>query len=202
MNDQVSGYQDVLTGSREGPATTDAAAVPSVSAPELRSLLGVVVAVVAVAALYLGKEVLIPITLAVLLSFVLSPVVNALHRLRLWRAPAVMLAVLLALGVLGLLATLIGSQVASLASDAPRYAQTIEGKVQGVQGFAVAKLASVTRRPSWSTSANGPPIRAPASGARAGAAPPPGWAVQAASGRRRASARRRHAFMARPAMIC
>lgn len=42
-------------------------------APALRGLLTVVVAVVVVAALYLGRSVLIPIALAMLLSFLLAP---------------------------------------------------------------------------------------------------------------------------------
>ncbi|RZL18410.1 MAG: AI-2E family transporter, partial [Sphingomonas sp.] len=98
-----------------------------------------------IAALYFGQEVLIPITLAVMLSFVLSPVVNFLQRFRLSRAPAVILTVLAALGVLGLAGTLIGSQAASLTANAPQYAKTIEAKVEGVRGFALTRMASVTK---------------------------------------------------------
>ena len=143
--DDVAGYQDVLTGSHDAPAPdTGAATVASASAPELKSLLGIAVATLVVAALYFGKEVLVPITLAVLLSFVLSPVVNQLQRLRLWRAPAVIVTVLAALAVLGLVGTLIGSQTAALADNAPQYARTIEAKVTGVQGFAATRLAALT----------------------------------------------------------
>ena len=145
--DNIAGYKDILTGSHEAPTgESGAAQVPSASAPELKSLLGIVVATIVIAALYFGKEVLIPITLAVMLSFVLSPVVNFLQRLWLWRAPAVILTVLAALALLGLIATLIGSQAAALSANAPQYAQTIEAKVEGVQGYAVAKLAAVTKQ--------------------------------------------------------
>ena len=144
--DKIAGYQDVVSGSRDAPPEdAGAARVAPVSAPELKTLAGVAVGTIVVAALYFGQEVLIPITLAVMLSFVLSPVVAALQRLRLWRAPAVILTVLAALGVLGLIGTLIGSQAAALTADAPRYAQTIEAKVQGVQGYAVARLATLTK---------------------------------------------------------
>ena len=44
-----------------------------VETPGLRGLLAVAVAVVVVAGLYLGRSMLIPITLAVLLSFLLAP---------------------------------------------------------------------------------------------------------------------------------
>ncbi|WP_267389741.1 AI-2E family transporter [Sphingomonas sp. GC_Shp_3] len=145
--DSVAGYKDVVTGSHQAPADTPGAAqVRAASAPELKTLAAVAVGTLVIAALYFGQEVLIPITLAVMLSFVLSPVVNFLQRLRLWRAPAVIITVLTALGVLGLVATLIGSQAASLTANAPQYAQTIEAKVQGVQGFAVSRLASITKQ--------------------------------------------------------
>ena len=145
--DNIAGYKDILTGSHEAPTgASGAAQVLPASAPELKSLLGIVVGTIVIAALYFGKEVLIPITLAVMLSFVLSPVVNFLQRLRLWRAPAVILTVLAALALLGLIATLIGSQAAALSENAPQYAQTIEAKVEGVQGYAVAKLAAVTKQ--------------------------------------------------------
>lgn len=143
--DETAGYRDVTTGSREAPPAAGEAQVSPVSSPELKSLSAVAVGTLVIAALYFGQEVFIPITLAVILSFVLSPVVNALQRLRLWRAPAVILTVLAALGVLGLVGTLIGSQAAALTANAPAYAKTIETKVTGVQGFAVAKLASITK---------------------------------------------------------
>lgn len=144
--DNVAGYKDVLTGSRDAPQDGGGAAhVRPVSAPELKTLAGVAVGAVVIAALYFGRDVLIPITLAVMLSFVLSPLVNVLQRLRLWRAPAVILAVLAALGVLGLIGTLIGSQTASLAANAPQYARTIQEKVEGVQGYAMSRLGSLTR---------------------------------------------------------
>jgi predicted PurR-regulated permease PerM len=145
-SDDIAGYQDVVTGSRDAQLAPGAAQVSAASAPELKSLLGIAVGTLTIAALYFGKDVFVPITLAVMLSFVLSPIVALLQRLRLWRAPAVMLTVLAALGMLGLVATLIGSQAASLSADAPQYAATIETKVQGVQGFAVTKLAAVTSK--------------------------------------------------------
>ncbi|MDQ7762001.1 hypothetical protein CJ027_021455, partial [Xanthomonas sontii] len=77
------------------------AQVPPPLVPGLRGLLTLAVGVVLIAALYLGREVFIPLVLAVLLSFVLAPVVNLLRRLHLGRVPSVIVAVLLALGVIG-----------------------------------------------------------------------------------------------------
>ena len=164
--DNIAGYKDILTGSHEAPAPAEGAAqIAGSSAPELKSLLGIAVGTLVIAALYFGKEVLIPITLAVMLSFVLSPVVNFLQRLRLWRAPAVILTVLAALALLGLVGTVIGSQAASLTANAPQYAQTIEAKVEGVRGFAVAKVAAITQQ-------LGSPRKAPPAAVAPTTAPP------------------------------
>jgi predicted PurR-regulated permease PerM len=59
------------------------------------------VGAIVVATLYIAQDVLIPITLAVMLSFVLSPLVDVLRRIGLWRAAAVALSVLVALGAIG-----------------------------------------------------------------------------------------------------
>jgi len=69
---------------------------------ETRNLLRLLVAAVVIAALRVAQDVFIPVTLAVILSFVLSPLVSLLGRAGLRRAPAVVLSVVLALGLLGL----------------------------------------------------------------------------------------------------
>ena len=144
-DDDVAGYRNVVTGERDTSEATGAARVRGSAAPELKSLLSIAVGTLVIAALYFGQEVLIPITLAVMLSFVLSPLVDLLQRLRLWRGPAVMATVLAALGVLGLVGALIGNQAAALSANAPAYAQTIEKKIAGAQSFAVTRIASITR---------------------------------------------------------
>jgi len=120
------------------------AQVAAAEVPGLQGLTTLSVGVVVIAGLYLGREVLIPITLAVLLSFVLAPLVALLRRVGLPRAPAVVSAVVLALGVILALGAVIGGQVAQLASDVPRYAVTIEGKVDAVRGYTVGRLTELT----------------------------------------------------------
>ncbi len=48
--------------------------------PGLRTLTSMVAGVIAICALYFGRAVLMPITLAVLLSFLLAPFATALKR--------------------------------------------------------------------------------------------------------------------------
>jgi predicted PurR-regulated permease PerM len=119
------------------------ARVTPVETPALRGLLTVVVAVVVVAALYLGRSMLIPITLAVLLSFLLAPLVNLLRRIHLGRILSVLLAVSLALAVILALGGLVGTQMAGLAEEVPRYAVTIQQKIDTVQQFAVSRVTSL-----------------------------------------------------------
>ncbi|KAA5611922.1 AI-2E family transporter [Rhodovastum atsumiense] len=121
------------------------ARVPPAETPGLGRLLALAVGVVVVAALYLGREVLIPVTLAILLSFVLAPLVGLLRRLRLGRVPAVLLAVVVALCVILSLGTLIGMQVADLAREMPRYQVTIEQKVGAVRDVTIGRLTEIIR---------------------------------------------------------
>lgn len=116
------------------------------SLPGLNSLLALAVGVVIVAALYFAREVLVPITLAVLLSFVLAPLVALLRRIHVPQALSVLAAVIIGLGVIGGLGAVIGMQVAALASDVPKYASTIETKVQTVQSFAFNRITDLTHR--------------------------------------------------------
>lgn len=117
----------------------EAETVPAASGPA-STLLSLQVGVVIVAALYLAREVLVPITVAALLSFVLSPLVNFLGRLRLGRVPSVLIAVLLAIAIIGIIGAIIGSQVAQLTRHAPEYAATIDKKVSTVREFATDKI--------------------------------------------------------------
>ncbi len=102
--------------------------VPQVLPPEMpgmRTLTSLIAGVVVICALYFGRAVLIPIILAVLLSFLVAPIVDFLRRLRLGQVPSVILAVLVALSVLTAAGVLIGAQVAQLASDLPQYQFTV-----------------------------------------------------------------------------
>ena len=143
--------------------------VPAVELPSQNSLMTLAVAVVVIAALYFAREVLIPITLAVLLSFVLAPIVERLRRLGLWRVPAVFVAILLTLGVIVVLGGIIGAQVAQLASRAPAYTHTIQHKVDVVRGFTTKELNAIANRLSRGM----PPPAQPETAPKSADAPPP-----------------------------
>ncbi len=123
-----------------------AARVTAPPLPGLNSLMTLITGVVVVAALYLAREVLVPITLAILLSFVLAPIVELLRRIHLPHVLSVLVAVVIGLGVLGALGSIIGFQVAGLASDVQRYASTVETKVETLRGMTLGRINDLTSR--------------------------------------------------------
>jgi predicted PurR-regulated permease PerM len=92
----------------------------------------VMVAIV-IAALYFTREILVPIALAVLLSFVLAPVVKFFQRWHLPRWLSVLVTVAAALTVVLCLATMVMVQVNQLARDLPRYQTTLGEKVHNLR---------------------------------------------------------------------
>lgn len=128
------------------PRPTRVAAAETPKGPLASSL---VVFAIIVAGLFLAREVLIPIAIAVLLSFVLGPLVNFLRRLRLGRAVAVLVSVLFAAGLIAALSTVIGVQVAELAQDVPRYQRTVERKIEGLRNGSLGQtmdyIANINR---------------------------------------------------------
>jgi predicted PurR-regulated permease PerM len=93
------------------------------------------IAAVVVTALYFARDILVPLALAILLSFALGPLVMRLRRLRCGRVPSVMIAVLLAVLVIAGVGTLIGSQISELAGELPQYQTNVIGKIRAVRAF-------------------------------------------------------------------
>lgn len=86
--------------------------------------------------LFVAREVLIPIALAILLSFVLSPVVRVLERAHLHRSLSVVVVVIFAFGIIFALASVLVTQVNQLATDLPSYRSTLSDKIKSVRGIA------------------------------------------------------------------
>jgi predicted PurR-regulated permease PerM len=123
------------------PPFAEPSPVAPAGTPGMSGMIGILVAAVVVAALYFGREVLLPITLAMLLSFVLSPLVELLRRIRLGRILSVIFAVVLALGVILGLGSAIGTQVAQLAKDIPKYQSTIENKITRLRDATINRFS-------------------------------------------------------------
>ena len=103
---------------------------------DMGSVAGAVIAAIIIGALYLGREVFIPIALAILLSFALAPLVRLLQRVRLPRPAAVLLVVLFAFAAIFAVGGLIASQLTDLAGELPRYEFTMQEKIRSLRGTA------------------------------------------------------------------
>ncbi|HEX2973580.1 MAG TPA: AI-2E family transporter [Tepidisphaeraceae bacterium] len=101
---------------------------------------------IVVAGLYFAQSVLIPLALAVLLSFLLAPLVKRLERLGLHRIIAVLLTAGLLFTAIAAAGWIVWVQVADLARKAPEYQDNIQLKVEGLRrsaGGMVSKAAGL-----------------------------------------------------------
>ncbi len=144
------------------PLDDPASAAPPPAAPALPlpvSGLGALNAgAVVVAALYLGRDLLVPLVLAVLLAFVLAPAVSLLQRARLGQVLSVVLAVLLAFAVIGGVGLVVGRQMTQLARSLPGYQATIQDKMRSLRvgGEVIERLSGGVQRLVGTAAAEGP----------------------------------------------
>ncbi len=114
--------------------------------------------------LYFAQAVFVPLALALLLSFLLAPLIRGLERRGLQRVPAVALGVLLSVGVISALAALVVYQAVDLTENLPSYRQTLDSKLETVRGRLdrferVASAIDVRRGPSGAPGAGSAPLR-------------------------------------------
>src|SRR5688572_32046615 len=83
--------------------------------------------------LYWARVVLIPVALAILLTFLLTPAVTWLQRRGIGRALAVVVVTLLALGAAALVTWSVTRQITSLVDTYPRYEQNINAKIASLR---------------------------------------------------------------------
>lgn len=88
---------------------------------------------IAAAILYLAREVLIPLALAILLSFLLAPVVRRLEHWRLGRVFSTLIAVTIAFAAIAGIGAVATNQALSLAAKLPEYRANISKKIRAVR---------------------------------------------------------------------
>lgn len=89
--------------------------------------------VLVVASLYWARAVLIPLALALLLTFLLQPIVEAIHRKGVSRAPAAALVVVLVSLVIGAVGWVVVTQFSSLAYELPHYKGNLKQKIDDLR---------------------------------------------------------------------
>ncbi len=101
--------------------------LPAATSPTMVMLFGTI------AALYFAREILIPLAFALILTFVLTPVVALLQRSRIGRVPAVVVTVLVTVSAAGWLGWIIANQLVDVATEFPKYRQNIHTTMQALR---------------------------------------------------------------------
>jgi predicted PurR-regulated permease PerM len=115
-----------MSALRQGPAHTNA---------------GTVVLVFAiVAALYFARDILIPLAFALTLTFLLTPAVTYLEKLRMGRVLPVILTVLVSMAAAGWITWIIANQLVDVASQLPTYRQNIHAKIEALRNRGTGPL--------------------------------------------------------------
>ena len=91
--------------------------------------------------LYIGREILVPLVIAALFAFILSPIIRKLRGWGVWKVAAVVATVVMALAAIGVLGFTIGSQITQLAEELPKYESNLRSKVRAFRGMPLASGA-------------------------------------------------------------
>jgi predicted PurR-regulated permease PerM len=122
------------------PEASDTAPVLS-----LRDRTSGIIATTAVLALvYFGRDVLIPLTLAVILSLLIAPLVRGLRRIGLGQTFSVLTAVLTLAIAFTSVAAIIGVQMVRMAASLPQYEETIQYKLATLNEVTVGQLNAIS----------------------------------------------------------
>jgi predicted PurR-regulated permease PerM len=105
---------------------------------------GIVATATVLALLYFGRDVLVPITLAVILSLLIAPLVRALRHLGLGQTVSVLAAVLALALSFAAVAAVIGVQVVRMAASLPQYEETIQDKLATLNEMTVGRLRTLS----------------------------------------------------------
>ncbi len=103
-----------------------------------------IASIFSIAALYFAREVLIPLALAVLLSFLLAPLAKRLEAWRLGRLPAVLIVMMISLSLIGGIASIVTNQLIDVINELPNYRDNIQRKLQSIHGPKGGSLAKAT----------------------------------------------------------
>lgn len=115
---------------------TSAPRTPEELVSFLTAVASAILAAIVIAALYFGREIFVPLALAILLSFVLAPLVSVLQRVHVPKALAVVAVVLFAFSIIFGLGSVMATQLTQLAGDLPRYQFTMREKIKSLRGAA------------------------------------------------------------------
>ncbi len=100
--------------------------------------------VLALAALYFGRQIFIPLALALVFSFLLTPVVSLLEKLRVGRVPAVLVVMALSFFLLGTVAWKVANQLVGLTVNLADYKTNLDEQIKSLHVPANGNLSKAT----------------------------------------------------------
>ncbi|HEX4585222.1 MAG TPA: AI-2E family transporter [Burkholderiaceae bacterium] len=116
---------------------------------------------VVLALVYFGREVLIPLTLAIILSLLAAPLVRALRRIGIGRAGSVLVTVVTLVVSLAAIATALGVQVLRIAESLPQYEANVQRKLGALDEMTFGRLRVLTNEVNRVIELQQPPEAAP-----------------------------------------
>jgi predicted PurR-regulated permease PerM len=124
-------------------SSADAPVVPPIPALRDRAL-GIIATATLLAVLYFARDVLVPITLAFILSLLIAPLVRALRHIGLGQTVSVLAAVIVLALSFGAIGGVIGSQLVGMAGSLPQYERTLEVKLETLDRLTVRRVNAFT----------------------------------------------------------
>jgi predicted PurR-regulated permease PerM len=109
---------------------------------------GILAAAIVLALLYVGRSVLIPLTLALMLSLLVAPLVRVLRRIGAGQTFSVLVAVLALAVSFAAVATALGIQILRVAESLPQYEANVQRKLKILDEITVGRLDALTREAS------------------------------------------------------
>jgi predicted PurR-regulated permease PerM len=116
---------------------------PPTPAPRDRAL-GVIATATVLALLYFARDVLVPVTLAIILSLIIAPLVRALRHVGLGQTFSVLAAVVILAISFAAVAGILVSQLVHMAANLPGYERTIGQKLRTLNDITVDKFSALT----------------------------------------------------------
>ena len=86
-----------------------------------------------IAVLYLAREILIPLALAITLTLVLTPAVGWLQKLHIGRFPGALLVIVVSMAAVGGISYVIFNQLVQVATELPSYQENIDNKIRALR---------------------------------------------------------------------
>ena len=99
-----------------------------------------------IAALYFGRDIFIPLAMALILSFLLTPLAERVeHRLHLRRTPSVILVAIVAFGCMAIIGWVVAAQLLTVVDALPNYRDNIQAKIDAIHAPAKGPVAQAVR---------------------------------------------------------